>query len=206
MEAARKALADKRLEQQIRFIIEIDKLKSISRRTYLIDSNRNENTAEHSWHLAMMAMLLAEYSNEPLDVSRVIKMVLIHDIVEIDAGDTFVYDSAAMAGKEERERVAADRLFGILPADQGGELRRLWDEFEARITPEARFAYALDRLAPQLHNYYTNGGSWKEHGISKDRVVARNADMSEGSASLWEWTKRLLEDAESKGFLGSGTL
>ncbi len=192
-----------RLERQIRFIVEIDKLKSVLRRTYLIDSNRNENTAEHSWHLAMMAVLLAEYSNEPVDVSRVIRMVLIHDIVEIDAGDTFVYDSAAMVGKEERERAAADRLFAILPADQGAELRLLWDEFERRDTPEAKFAYALDRLVPQLHNYHTNGGSWKEHGISKDLVIARNTAMSEGSAKLWEWTRALLEDAAGKGFFKS---
>jgi putative hydrolase of HD superfamily len=190
-----------RLEQQIRFIIEIDKLKSIYRRTCLINERRNENTAEHSWHIAVMAMILSEYANAKVDIAKVLKMTLVHDIVEIDAGDTFVYDTQAALDKAERERHAADRLFGLLPADQGAELRGLWDEFEARETPEARFAAALDRLIPQLHNYYNQGGSWKEHAITHDRVVARNVTMKEGAATLWEWTRQLLDDAVAKGFL-----
>jgi len=171
------------------------------RRTYLIDGDRRENTAEHSWHLAMMAMLLAEYANEPVDVPRVIKMVLVHDIVEIDAGDTYFYDTAAALDKAERERLAADRLFGLLPPDQAVELRELWNELEAGRTPESRFAAALDRFIPQLHNYHTQGKSWKEHGITADRVLARNASMAEGSRKLWEWTQALLEDAVRQGFL-----
>jgi len=190
-----------RLEKQIRFILEIDKLKSILRRTYLINERRNENTAEHSWHIAVMAMLLAEYSNEPIDIKRVLMMALVHDIVEIDAGDTFVYDVQGALDKGDRERAAAERLFGLLPDDQALDLRGLWDEFEARETPEDRFAATLDRLIPQLHNYHTQGGSWREHDITHDRVVAKNAPMEEGSTQLWEWTRRLLDDAVAKGFL-----
>lgn len=200
MEAAQNSAAE-RLEQQIRFVVEIDKLKSVFRRTYVIDARRHENTAEHSWHLAMLAMILAEYANEPVDVLRVIKMVLIHDIVEIDAGDTFVYDSHALLDKAEREHAAAGRLFELLPADQCAELRGLWDEFEARITPEAKFASALDRFAPQLQNCHTEGGSCKEYGITMERVIEKNISMREGSVTLWEWAKALLEDAVGKGFL-----
>ena len=194
-------MAIDRSDQQIRFILEIDKLKSILRRTYLIDNERHENSAEHSWHLALMAMLLAEHANEPVDVSRVIKMVLVHDLVEIDAGDTYFYDTAAAVDKAERERAAADRLFGLLPPDQGQELRALWEEFELLQTPEARFAAALDRFIPQLHNYHTHGKSWQENGITAERVLERNASMATGSHKLYEWTKALLEDAISKGFL-----
>jgi len=196
------AAAD-RFERQIRFVLEIDRLKTIVRRTYLLHADRAENTAEHSWHLAMMAILLSEYANEPVDVARVVKMVLIHDIVEIEAGDTYFYDAAAELDKAERERSAADRLFGILPSDQGEELRQLWDEFEAATTPDARFALALDRFMPQLHNYYTQGRSWVEHGITADRVLERNASMAEGSSKLWECARALVDDAVAKGFLAS---
>src|SRR5438874_2362757 len=154
------SLENERFERQIRFILEIDKLKTILRRTYLIHADRAENTAEHSWHLAIMAILLAEHANEPVDVARVVKMVLVHDIVEIDAGDTYFYDPLGAADKAEREHTAADRLFGILPPDQSLELRTLWEEFEAGTTADARFALALDRFMPQLHNYYTKGRSW----------------------------------------------
>jgi putative hydrolase of HD superfamily len=190
-----------RFERQIQFILEIDKLKTILRRTYLINEDRAENTAEHSWHLAMMAILLAEHANEPVNVSRVVKMVLVHDIVEIDAGDTYFYDATAALDKSVRERAAADRLFGILPVDQGAELRALWDEFETGKTADARFALALDRFMPQLHNYHTHGRSWAEHGITIDRVLERNESMAEGSAKLWECARALLDDAVSKGFL-----
>ncbi len=192
---------DDRFQQQIRFILEIDKLKTIIRRTYLLHADRAENTAEHSWHLAMMAILLAEYANEPVDVARVIKMVLVHDIVEIDAGDTYFYDATAALDKHEREHTAADRLFGILPGDQGKELRELWEEFEAAQSADARFALALDRFMPQLHNYHTQGRSWVEHGISADQVLERNEGMAEGSLKLWECAKSLLADAVSKGLL-----
>jgi putative hydrolases of HD superfamily len=190
-----------RFERQIQFILEIDKLKTVLRRTYLINEDRAENTAEHSWHLAIMAILLAEHANEPVDVGRVIKMVLVHDIVEIDAGDTYFYDTAAARDKAARERAAADRLFGILPEDQGRELRELWEEFEGRKTPEARFALALDRFIPQLHNYHTQGRSWMEHGITADRVLERNECMAQGSSKLWECARALLDDAVAKGLL-----
>ena len=192
-----------RFERQIQFILEIDKLKTVLRRTYLIHEDRSENTAEHSWHLAIMAILLAEHANEPVNVPRVVKMVLIHDIVEIDAGDTYFYDTTAALDKSQREQAAADRLFGILPPDQGNELRELWEEFEACETADARFALALDRFMPQLHNYHTHGRSWAEHGITADRVLERNASMAEGSSRLWECARSLLDDAVAKGFLQS---
>jgi putative hydrolase of HD superfamily len=188
-----------RLARQLQFILEIDKLKSVYRRTYLIDGARHENSAEHSWHLAMLALILAEHANEPLDVAKVVKMVLVHDIVEIDAGDTYIYD--AQGDKVERERIAADRIFGLLPADQEVEFRGLWEEFESGATPEARFAAALDRFVPQLHNYHTQGRSWKEHGITAERVLTRNVEMSHGSVTLWEWTQTLIERAVSEGLL-----
>jgi putative hydrolase of HD superfamily len=195
---------NERFEQQIRFILEIDKLKTIIRRTYLLNADRLENTAEHSWHLAMMAILLAEHANQPVDVARVIKMVLVHDIVEIDAGDTYFYDTAAALDKSEREHAAAGRIFGLLPLDQGKELRELWEEFEAGQTADARFALALDRFMPQLNNYHTKGRSWAEHGITADRVLERNEGMAEGSAKLWECAQVLLADAVEKGFLPRG--
>ena len=193
--------AAERFERQIRFVLEVDKLKSIIRRTYLVNEDRAENTAEHSWHLAILALVLAEYANEPVDVARVVKMVLVHDIVEIDAGDTYFYDATAELDKSDRERRAADRIFGILPDDQARELRELWDEFETGTTADARFALALDRFIPQLHNYHTKGRSWVEHGITADRVLERNACMAEGSARLWECARALLDDAIAKGFL-----
>ena len=194
---------DIRFEQQIQFILEVDKLKTILRRTYLLNADRVENTAEHSWHLAIGAILLAEHANEPVDITRVLKMVLVHDIVEIDAGDTYFYDEAAEVDKSTREQRAADRLFGILPADQGEELRALWEEFELGQTPEARFALALDRFMPQLHNYYTEGRSWNEHGITADRVLERNASIANGSGKLWDCARSLLDDAVERGFLPS---
>jgi putative hydrolase of HD superfamily len=192
---------DERLDRQIQFILEIDKLKSIYRRTYLLNLERNENSSEHCWHLAVMAMLLAEHANEPVNLFRVLKMVLIHDIVEIDAGDIYVYDEIGTLSKVEKELKAADRLFGILPEDQAAEFRQLWEEFEEAKTPEARFAAALDRLMPMLHNYYTNGKSWTEHGITADRVENRNSRMQLGSARLWEATRGLIVDAVNQGFL-----
>src|SRR5436190_8983619 len=188
-----------RLARQLQFIVEIDKLKSIYRRTYLVDGARHENSAEHSWHLAMLAMVLAEHANEPLDIAKVVRMVLVHDIVEIDAGDTYIY--AEQGDKAEREGLAADRVFGLLPPDQEVEFRGLWEEFENGVTAEARFAAALDRFVPQLHNYHTQGRSWKEHGITAERVLTRNEEMSQGSAILWEWTQILIERAVSEGLL-----
>ena len=192
-----------RLEAQIGFILEIDRLKTISRRTYLTDKSRFENSAEHSWHIAIMAMVLADYANAPnIDLLRVIKMLLIHDLVEIDAGDTFVYDSDAGADKQDRELAAAERIFNLLPKDQSVHFRDLWDEFEERKTPEAKFAAALDRLQPLLHNLYTRGKSWQEHGVRKDQVVAINHHMADGAKDLWDFAAEWLEKAAAQGYLG----
>lgn len=191
-----------RLERQIRFVLEVDRLKRVLRRTVLTDGSRRENSAEHSWHIALMAVLLSEYSMEDgIDLLRVVKMLLVHDIVEIDAGDTFVYDEDGLEDKEERERAAAERLFGLLPADQREHLHRLWEEFEARETPEARFAAAIDRLQPVLHNVHTEGASWREHGIRLEQVVAINHKMEEGAPELWKLARRLLDEAVEKGNL-----
>lgn len=191
-----------RLEKQIEFIVEIDKLKHIYRRTYLMDGSRNENDAEHSWHLALMTLLLTEYTLEKeIDICRVIKMVLIHDIVEIDAGDTFCYDEKAQKDRSKKEKRAADRLFNILPEDQSQELRSLWEEFEERVTPEACFAASLDRLQPLLHNYYTKGYAWKKHNVTSDMVFDRNKHIEEGSITLWKYAKEIIEDSVKKGYL-----
>jgi putative hydrolase of HD superfamily len=195
-----------RLKRQIAFVVEIDKLKTVFRRTYLInDQSRHENDAEHSWHLAMMAMLLSEYADAPnLDVLQVIRMLLVHDIVEIDAGDTFAYDVEGHESKARREEEAANRLFGLLPPDQGEWLHRLWQEFELRQTAESKFAAAVDRLQPLLHNYYTDGAAWKEHGINSDQVLAYNRKIADCSQRLWEFVQSLLSDAVIRGFLLPG--
>ena len=190
-----------RLEQQLTFLLELDKAKTILRRSYLTDGSRLENDAEHMWHLAMFVLVLAEHADEPIDVAKVLRMVLVHDIVEIDAGDVFVYDEAAHAAKEELERAAADRLYGLLPPDQGAELRALWEEFEARETPEARFAGAVDRLQPLLLNLTTHGRSWQEHGVTADRVLALNARIAHGSPSLWAHVEARLHRAVADGHL-----
>jgi putative hydrolase of HD superfamily len=177
-------------------------LKLILRRTLVTDKSRYENTAEHSWHLAMFAMMLCEHANEPdLNVMRVIRMVLIHDIVEIDAGDTFAYDVVGHEDKAEREQAAAFRIFGMLPEDQQEEISQLWEEFEDRETSEALFANALDRLHPLLHNYYTEGAAWKEHGITSSQVLERNAHIAEGSEILWEFAEELIRSSVAKGYL-----
>jgi putative hydrolase of HD superfamily len=191
-----------RITQQIRFIIEADKLKEIFRQTICTQSRRAENDAEHSWHLALLVVILAEHSNEPgIDLLRVLKMVIIHDLVEIDAGDTFAYDTAGMATQHERESIAADRIFGLLPAPQNAEYRALWDEFEARQTPESKFATAVDRFHPMLLNCLTEGAAWKKHGITSDRVIARNKHIAEGSATLWAYADRMIAEAIAAGHL-----
>lgn len=187
-----------RLERQIKFIIETDKLKEVFRQTLCTQSRRFENSAEHSWHFALMIIVLAEHSNVPVDVLRVLKMVLIHDLVEIDAGDTYAYDTKNMADQHEREARAADRIFGLLPADQAAEFRALWDEFEARTTPEAKFAAACDRFHPMLLNCLTGGETWKKHGVTHDKVVARNQHAREGSVALWHYAAQMLNDAMAK--------
>ena len=189
-----------RLEQQIAFLKEIDKLKHVLRQTRLLDDSRYENAAEHAWHLGVMAVVLIEHADAAdIDLARVIRMLLIHDIVEIDAGDTVVYDTAARQAQKEPEEQAAARLFGLLPSDQRNEMLALWQEFEARQTPEARFAAALDRLEPCLQNAATNGHAWHKHGVSRARAEAHNAHMGEGSQRLWQYTQQLFADAEAGG-------
>jgi len=184
-----------RLEQQIRFGVLLDKLKSVQRRTWLVDRSRREDAAGHSWHLAALCMLLAEYADSPLDLCRVLQMAIVHDVVEVEAGDTYVYDNEAAADKPERERQAADRLFGLLPADQAQHWRTLWEEFEALQTPEARFVAAVDRLQPILINYHTDGAAWREHHIRIDQVLQRNRPFAQHVPVLWELIQRLLADA-----------
>ena len=189
-----------RLQRQLAFLIEADKVKTILRRNRVIaEPARRENDAEHMYHFALMAMILAEHSNTPVDPFRVLQMILIHDLVEIDAGDAFVYDAQAQIGKREREERAADRIFGLLPPDQTREMRALWEEFEAEETPEAQFAASLDRLQPMLSNYHTQGGAWKQYGVDYSRVVARNSKIAHGSSVLWEHARGLLDEALAKG-------
>lgn len=185
------------------FIVEVDKLKKITRQNYLADGARKENDAEHSWHLALMALVLCEHvrAEEKPDLLRVIKMALLHDLVEIDAGDTYCYDEKAGAGKRERELAAADRLFAILPPDQAREFRELWEEFEEQRTPEARFAAALDRLQPLTLNYIAGGKSWREHGITYSQVIKRNSSIGESSPALWKFTLEMIREAVRKGYI-----
>jgi putative hydrolase of HD superfamily len=191
-----------RLAQQIRFIIEVDKLKEVFRQTLLTQSRRQENDAEHSWHLCLMVLVLAEHANTPqLDILRVLKMLLIHDIVEIDAGDTFAYDTARMADQHEREARAADRIFGLLPMDQSAEFRALWDEFESRRTPEAKFAAAVDRFQPMLQNSLTEGAAWRRNGVTSDRVIDRNRHIADGAAEIWRYASQMIADAVAAGHL-----
>jgi putative hydrolase of HD superfamily len=191
-----------RMARIMGFIGEVDKLKSIFRKTLLLNGSRYENDAEHSWHLALMAMLLSEYANtKELNLARVIEMVLVHDLVEIDAGDTYCYDDAGNAGKVERERQSAERVFGLLPNDHGWRLRKLWEEFEERVTPESRFAAALDRIQPLMHNYFTSGVVWRNHGIKCDKVRDRNHHVADGSTVLWEYADMLIRQAVEDGFL-----
>ena len=178
-----------RLTKQFDFIREIDKEKLIGRQTYLTDASRKENDAEHAWHLAIMAILLSEYANEPIDVLKTVTMVLIHDIVEIDAGDTYAYDAAAHNDKAEREAAAATRIFGLLPEDQRSKLKGLWEEFEENKTAEAKFAHSLDHVQPVVLNDASGGKSWLEHGIRLSQVLNRNATTGEGSEKLWSFAK-----------------
>ncbi len=178
-----------RLEKQMDFCLEIDKEKFIGRQTYLSDGARKENDAEHAWHMAVMTLLLSEYANEEIDVLKTISMILIHDVVEIDAGDTYAYDEKAKESQEEREKAAADRLFGMLPEDQGKKFRALWDEFEARQTKEAKFARVMDNIQPLMLNAATKGKSWLEHAVNLSQVLDRNKRVQEGSEVLWDYAK-----------------
>ncbi|MEH2302813.1 MAG: HD domain-containing protein [Nostoc sp.] len=193
------------LTQQIQFIIEIDRLKQVIRQTLLTDGSRRENSAEHSWHLAVMAIVLAEYAPEGVDIFHAIKMLLIHDLVEIDAGDTFCYDVQGNESKAVREAQAALRLFRLLPADQGRELRLLWDEFEAGETPTAKFAAVLDRIQPLLQNQQNGGGTLRTHGIRRDQVMKRLAPVETGAPELWPFVLQVIDDFVTAGYLKDDT-
>lgn len=191
-----------RLEQQLALLIELDQLKSVLRRTRVKSAEgRLENSAEHSWHVALMAILMEEHANEPVDVARVVKMLLLHDIVEIDAGDTFVYDAVASAEQEEKELAAAKRLFGMLPEEQGRALFELWLEFEAAESADAKFAKALDRLIPMLLNYHNDGQSWQEHCVTREQALTINKRIGLGSEVLWEKAQQVIAEATEKGWL-----
>lgn len=190
-----------RLSQQIQFILEIDRLKQILRQTLLTDSSRQENSAEHSWHLAMMALILVEYAPIGTDLLRALKMLLIHDIVEIDAGDVSCYDVQGNLNKAEREQLAANRIFGLLPPDQSIDLQALWIEFERRETVTAQFATALDRLQPLLHNQQTQGHSWKVHAVKRNQVMQRMAPVEVGAPELWSHVQQVIEECIQAGYL-----
>jgi putative hydrolase of HD superfamily len=193
---------NQRFKRQIEFILEADKLKSVSRRTTLLDCSRQENSAEHSWHIALLVLILFEYADaDNLDLLQVIKLLLAHDLVEIDADDTYCYDEIGRRDQKMREAKAADRIFNILPSDQADAFRALWDEYEERDTPESKFANALDRLQPLLHNYFTRGHTWQKHGIRKKQVIRRMEAVNDGSAFLWEYVDSLIEDAVESGYL-----
>ena len=193
-----------RFKQQIEFILEIDKLKHVLRQTILMDTSRKENSAEHSWHIALTVMILSEYAgDEGIDFFRVMKILLVHDLIEIDAGDTYCYDDRGRKDQAEREKAAADRIFNILPADQARVFRELWDEFEERKTPESRFANALDRVQPFLHNYFTRGHTWQENDIKSNQVKARMKPVNDGAPILWKYVSSLIDDAVKKGFLSA---
>ena len=188
-----------RLQKQIDFILEADKEKNILRQTHITDYLRQENDAEHAWHMALMVYLLREYANEKFDVGKAMVMALIHDIVEIDAGDTYAYDEKNLATQAQREEKAAKRIFGLLPSDQEKELKNLFYEFEENQTPEARFAHAMDNFQPLLLNNSNNGGDWKAHGVDKTRVMKRQEKTRFGSADIWEYTRKIVDENVKKG-------
>jgi putative hydrolase of HD superfamily len=194
-------MTTKRLEDQIAFILEIDRLKHVYRQSYLLDKSRHDSDVEHSWHFAVIALVLAEYAPVDIDLFKVVKMALVHDIVEIDAGDVFIYERKDPAGHYAKEKAAAGRLFGLMPPDQAKEYIALWEEFEARETPEAKFAVAVDRLDPLLHNIYTEGMSWREHGVTADQVLEINSRIGQSTPELWEMIKAMVQDCVDKGYL-----
>lgn len=195
-----------RLEQQFQFILEIDKAKRISRQTYCTDGVTKENDAEHGWHAALMAILLSEYANEPIDVLKTVTMLLIHDIVEIDAGDTYAYDEEGIATQAKREQQAAQRIYGLLPEEQGNHLLNLWREFEAGETAEAKFAKVMDRVQPIMLNAATDGKAWQEHQVQLRKILNRNEKTAEGSTVLWEYAlqKFILPNVDSGKILHDG--
>ncbi|WP_149244159.1 HD domain-containing protein [Dyadobacter sp. 32] len=198
-------MENENLLKQIAFIKEIDKLKYIQRKTRLFNSDRHENDAEHSWHLAMMTIVLAGHANKAIDVLKVVKMVLIHDIVEIDAGDTFIYDTAKNHSNTEEELIAAKRIFGLLPAEQGAEFIAIWEEFEAGTTDEAKFAKSMDRLEPLLQNTSNQGGTWAEFNVGYQQVYEKKKAIKNGSAIIWNYAESLINDSVEQGILKKST-
>ena len=192
---------DERLKKQLDFALEIDKEKNILRQTHLSGHGRNENDAEHAWHMAIMAYLLREYSNEPVDITRVMLMCLIHDVVEIDAGDTYAYDEEGKKTQKAREEAAKERIYSLLPEDQKEELAAIFDEFEASKTPESKFAHAMDNLQPLMLNNSNDGGDWREHGVSAKQVYGRQSRTKEGSEKLYEVTDQIIKKHREKGNL-----
>ena len=191
-----------RLEQQMRFLVEVDKMKSVYRRTILIDKTRRESDAEHSWHFALMAMLLAEYADpEKVDCARVIRMALVHDLIEIYAGDTFAYDVQGNQDKRQRETEAADKLFALLPEDQAAEIRALWEEFDAMETPDAQYAAAIDRLQPFLNNYLTQGHTWGLGGVKSAQVYERMDPIRVALPEVWPFVDKMIQESIEKGYL-----
>ncbi|MCX2731524.1 HD domain-containing protein [Saccharopolyspora sp. NFXS83] len=195
-----------RLREQLVFVAEVDKLKTVLRQSPLAADDRRENDAEHSWHLALMVSVLAEHSDEPIDVGRTIELVVVHDLIEIYAGDTPLYDDEGRESQQEREEAAADRLFGLLPDDQERRFRELWDEFEDRRTPEARFAKAIDRVQPLLLNWLTGGGTWRTPGVTADVVRERKAVIGEASTPLWTAVRALIDEGERRGWVAPGAV
>ena len=189
----------KRLDKQVDFILEADKEKNILRQTHLSGHGRRENDAEHAWHMAIMIYLLKEYANEEIDVAKAMMMALIHDIVEIDAGDTYAYDAKGLESQKEREEKAAERIFGLLPEDQKAELKSLFEEFEAYESPEAKFARAMDNFQPLLLNNSNGGSDWKEHGVARSQVMKRHVKTKLGSDEIWQYAEKILEENVRKG-------
>lgn len=192
---------EERFEKQLHFLIEVDKMKTVLRQTLLVDGTRRENDAEHSWHLALMAMIFYEYANRAVDLARVIKMALVHDLVEVYAGDTFAYDDEGNAGKEAREMAAADKLFSILPEDQGLEIRELWEEFDRMETADAKYAAAIDRMQPFVNNYMTGGHTWKKGEVTSDKVYKRMDMVRVATPELWPFVVRVIEESIEKGYI-----
>lgn len=195
-------MENSRFEKQLEFLIKADKLKNVLRQTVLVDESRQETVAEHSWHFALTAATLLEYSNFPkIDILKVLKMALVHDLVEVYAGDTFAYDEAGYADKEEREKEAADRIFGLLPEEQAAEFRGLWEEFEAMKTPEAVYAAAVDRLQPFINNYMTRGHTWRLHKVTSDKVYRRMEVVKQAMPELWGFVDEVIRDSIKKGYI-----
>lgn len=190
---------DKKIKSQIKFILEADKLKKVLRKTSITDRSRQENSAEHSWHAALIALVFSEYANEKIDTSKVIKMLLLHDLVEIEVGDTFLYDDTKRAQAEHREAEAAKKIFGMLPDEQAQDFAILWHEFEGKKTAEARFAKAIDRFAPLLMNYMNDGDVWMQNGISSEQCVKKNIPIKDGSEKLWNYAHALIQSGIEKG-------